>query len=668
MAKNGIKNPDRRPNKILLGRTLFLMVVCGILAFIVLGVKLYNVMVTNHEYYERMAVEQQTRETTVTAKRGTIYDTNGNILAISATAYNVFISPYEIQKYNEDVAVIAKKLSTVLGVDYNTIIERSKKTESWYEVVARKVDVDVADKIREFIDENELKGVHIEETSKRYYPYGDLASNVVGFVGGEGNGLEGVEAGYDEYLKGNDGKIIRLSTASGTDMLFTDYEYYYDAENGGDVELTIDVNIQNILEKNLQQAIADYGVQKGGCAIAMDCKTGAIKGMACNQGYDLNNPWELSESVQAQLDLIEDEDERNAARSEALNEMWRNRAISETYEPGSVFKIITLASALEDGVVDENSSFYCGGQMDVLGRDKPLNCWRHSGHGTLSLKQSVQQSCNCAFVQIGQRIGAERFYDYMAAFGLFDKTGVDLAGETGSIWWPESVFFDKSNLSQLAAASFGQTFTVTPLQVITAVSAVANGGNLVKPYVVSSIKSNTGEPVYEAETTAVRQVVSAETSRICCEMLEANVSESYGTGKNAAVAGYSIGGKTGTSEKIGGRDDEYIVSFCGFAPANNANLVILLLLDTPSSGTGVYISGGSMAAPVVGRMLDESLTYLGFEKQYTDEQKSFVDVMVTDYVGESVSSAKSAIEKTGLNVKVVGEGSKVTAQLPSANY
>lgn len=666
-------NIRQKPNKLNLGRTLFLMIVCGAVAFIVLAARLYKVQIVDHQYYESLALEQQTSETTVSAARGTITDANGNVLAMSATAYNVYISPYEIQKYGESAEFIAENLSQMLGVDKQDILDKSTNTDSWYETVAKKIDADLADKVRQFKSDNDLKGVHVEQASKRYYPYGSLACQVIGFVGTDDYGLSGLESQYDKYLEGTDGSIVRLKSGDGTDILNQNYEYYYDAVDGDNVQTTLDVNIQSIAEKYLQQAIADNDVLNGGCAIVMDVNTGAIKAMASYDNFDLNDYSAVSAAKQAELDKITDKDAYNTALAAAQYEQWRNKALSDTYEPGSVFKIITLATALEENLVNENSTFYCGGSIDVLGRDAddPLNCWKTAGHGTQTLAEAAQHSCNVAFVQIGLLIGAKTSWDYYHRFGLFDETGIDLGGEADSQWWDEATFCDPENESSLAAASFGQTFNVTPLQMITAVSAAANGGYLLKPYVVSSVTDASGNVVLSNERTVVRQVISEETSKRVCSILESVVSAEGGTGKNAYVAGYRIAGKTGTTTKTATEaatgKKEYMVSFCGIAPADDPKYAILVILDNPSQDSGIYISGGGMVAPVVGGMFSEILPYAGIEPTYTEDEKASADVTLPSVVQSGLADAENTLTSLGVETRVIGNGDTVVAQLPAAN-
>ena len=668
------------PNRMMLRRTLFLLSVCGIAAFIVLAAKLYDIQIVHHDEYEAAAIAQQVRETTVSAARGTLYDRNGRILAISAGVDTIYISPAEIERGHEDAEAIAKGLSEILGVDYETILKRAQNTKSWYEVVARKVEPEVSEKVREFKAEGGYSGIKIEADTKRYYPNGSLASHVIGFVGLENKGLGGIEARYDSLLSGKNGYVMRSTTAAGTDMLYSSYEDYVDAEDGQSLSLTIDSTIQYYIEKHLAQAVADYDIQNGAAAICMEVDTGAILSMASLGNFDLNDYQTISAQAEAEIRAAAQSDEEyNELYSLAQQLQWRNKAISDTYEPGSTFKIITLAMALEEGVVSENSSFYCGGSMNVLGRGSPLKCWKYGGHGSQSLTQAVQHSCNVAFVNIGQPVGEEKFYEYAEGFGFIDrtqdtsqqltaKTGIDLGGESGSIWWSEDVFCNPENLSQLAAASFGQTFNITPIQLITAVSACVNGGRLMKPYLVQSVEDSEGNIVSQTEPELVRQVISEETSATVRKILEQVVGDQKeGTGHNAYVAGYRIGGKTGTStkttEEIAG-NKEYIVSFIGFAPADDPEIAILVLLDDPSSESGIYISGGQMAAPVVGKMMADILPYLGYEPEYTDAELENIDRPVPEVAGMSLAEAQRALTESGFKSRIIGEGDTVTDQLP----
>ncbi|MGI5936570.1 MAG: penicillin-binding transpeptidase domain-containing protein [Oscillospiraceae bacterium] len=671
------------PNRMMLRRTLFLLIVCGIVAFIVLAAKLFQIQILQHEKYESLAVEQQVRETVVKANRGTIYDRNMKILAMSASADTIYISPAEIKMYDEDPELIALKLAEILDLNYEDILEKTKKTSSWYVTIATKVEQEVSDKVREFKNEYNLKGVKIEPDTKRYYPYSSLASHVIGFVGVDNYGLAGIEATYDKYLSGVSGRIVRAKNSAGTDMLFTKFEDYYDAQDGNDVVLTIDSTIQYYLEKHLQQAVLDYDVQNGAAGIVMNVKTGEILGMCSLGNFDLNNYQDVSYEVKAILAQTEDKEERIRILRDAQNLQWRNKAISDTYEPGSTFKIITMAMALEEGIVNINDHFYCGGSIPVLGRNDPVNCWRSGGHGSQTLTQAMQHSCNVALVNIGLRVGARTFYKYAEAFGFFDranspdvtptgKTGIDLGGESGSLWWSQNVFYNEQNLSQLAAASFGQTFNITPVQLITAVSAVCNGGYLMKPYVVKEVVDSDGNIVMKNEPTVVRQVISKETSKTMCEILEKVVGDrNEGTGRNAYVAGYRIAGKTGTSQKVAQEAaeniKEYIVSFIGIVPADDPQVAVLMLLDTPSNETGIYISGGQMAAPTVGKIFADVLPYLGIEAVYTEEELTHIDKTVPNLKGLTLEEARAVLKNMNLDMRVIGSGAVVTDQLPHAN-
>lgn len=670
MASKRRSEQTASPNRIMYRRALVLAIVCGVAVFVALAVRLFFIQIVNHEKYETAAVNQQLRQTTIPARRGTIYDRSGNILAMSSAVSNVYISPAEIDQNGEDKTLIADGLSEILGVDRARILEKMEDKSSYYSTVKLKVDDETVEAVRAFKEENELRGVKIEEATRRYYPYSSLASHVIGFVGVDDYGLAGLEYSLDSTLSGIDGRVVRATNAAGTDMLFTDFEDYYDAEDGEDVVLTIDTTVQYYLEKYLTLAAEDYMVQNGACGIVMDVDTGAILAMASIGNFDLNDYLAIDDDAQARVDAAATDEERSELLAAARETQWRNKAVSDTYEPGSTFKIITLAMALEEGTVNEQSDFYCGGSVDVIGRTKPVNCWKDGGHGSETLAEAVMNSCNVAFVQIGQRVGAQTFYEYARAFGFFDRTGIDLPGEANSLWWDEDVFFDEQNRSQLAAASFGQTFTVTPIQMITAISAVANGGYLMKPYLVSDVLDEDGSTVSHTEPTVVRQVISEQTSAICCDILEQVVGSSGGTGKNAYVAGYRIGGKTGTSTKTtleaSTGEKQYIVSFAGIAPADDPEIAVLVLLDTPSNDCGVYISGGQMAAPTVGNIMADVLPYLGVKAEYSEEEAALVDREVPDVTGRALDTAVERAEEAGFTYRIVGDGDVVTRQLPAA--
>lgn len=688
MAVNKKGSSPETPNSMMLRRTLIIALVCGIVAFSVLALRLVKLQIIDHDFYEASAIEGQLRDTKVTAERGTIYDTNMKILAMSASVYNVYISPMEIDKYDIDDKkgvtheFIAEKLSEILGVESSVILEKMGKSKSWYQTIALKVEPEVSDAVRELKNEYDLVGVRLEDASKRYYPYSSLAAQVIGFVGIDDVGRAGLESYYNTELTGTNGRKVRLTNAVGTETLLENYEFYYDSKDGDSYVLTVDSTIQYYLEKHLAQAVQDYQVLNGAAAIAMNVDTGAILGMVSLGNFDLNNYQIVSDEVQAEIDAEPDEETKAQMLSDAQQLQWRNKAISDTYEPGSTFKIVTLAIGLNEGVITPNDHFYCGGSVPVPGRDKPVKCWKTTGHGDQTLVQALQHSCNVAFTNIGMKIGEDAFYKYCEAFGLFEasedkkasltgKTGIDLPGEASSIWWPRSVFCDPENQSQLAAASFGQTFNITPLQLITAVSACCNGGNLMKPYLIKSILDSEGNTVSNTEPTAVRQVISEQTSQTVCEMLEQVVGDpKEGTGKNAYVAGYRIGGKTGTStdttKEASTGQREYIVSFIGVAPMDDPKIAILVLLDNPGT-TKAFASGGQMAAPAVGRMMADILPYMGFEPSYNETEEQTIDRSVPSIKDMSLSEAQAAISKAGFTYRVIGEGNTVTNQLPAAN-
>ena len=670
------------PNRQMLRRTLFLMALCGIGAFLLLLGRLYKLQIADHAYYEQMAIEQQLREAPTSAARGIIYDTKMNPLAVSASVDNVYLSPAEIEMYGEDKELIARKLAEILELDYSDILDKASRTGSWYVTVARKVEKEQADRVRELKNEYGLRGVRLETDTKRYYPNSSLACHLIGFVGTDNYGLEGIEAQYDSALAGSAGRTVRATNAFGTDLLFSQFEEFYPGEDGYDVVTTIDSAIQFYIEKHLKQAVEDYDIQNGAGAIAMDVNTGAVLAMASLDGYDLNNFLEVGDEARAAIDAAPTSEEAQALLSRAQARQWRNKALSDTYEPGSTFKIITLAMALEENAVSLDNSFYCGGNVSVKGRTNPIRCWKTEGHGTQDLTQAVQHSCNVAFVNIGQRVGAETFYKYCEAFGFLNltgdpdenltaTTGIDLAGESGSIWWSENTFYSAKNLSQLAAASFGQTFTITPLQLVAAVSACVNGGYLMQPYVVRQMLNPDGTVAYERQPNTVRQVISEQTSATVRSILEQVVGDpNEGTGRNAAVSGYRIGGKTGTSEKVSLEaktgEKEYIVSFIGFAPADDPQIAVLIFLDTPSNASGIYVSGGQMAAPVVGKIMADILPYLGVAPTVSGDDAENMDVAMPDAVGLPLGEAVQTLTDTGLTYRTIGGGNTVTAQLPTA--
>ena len=662
-------------NRKIFGRTVILMMICGVVIFIPVLYKLWYWQIHRHEEISQRAVAQQTSEHAVTAERGTIFDTQGNTLAISSTAYDVILSPKAIKEkqvaVNAEAAkdsdyqaydvldLISTTLPTLLeGTTEEDIRAKCEDTSSQYQKVASKIDATTEENLRTFISENGLSScIYLTDNSKRYYPYATLAAQVVGFTNANG-GAYGIEAELNDELSGEEGLVVTAKNASGTDLKDF-YQEYYDAENGENVYLTLDATIQQYCEETLADGIEKYDVRNGGFVIAMDCDTGGILGMASSPTYDLNQYSTVIDTVLQQE--IEDEE---LSESEALNEMWRNKAINDSYEPGSTFKAIVLATGLEEGVISEQDTFNCSGSIKIS--DRTIRCSNRSGHGHQTLAAAVGNSCNPAFINIGQRIGAETFYQYLEKFGFQSSTGIDLPGEGSNVIWD----FDGFGITELATASFGQRFTVTPISLITAINAVVNGGYLYTPHVVDHIESEDGEVTYRADTTPVRQVISEETSARCAEILEGVVT-SY-TGKNAYMAGYRIGGKTGTSQTL--VDDEYVVSFMGFAPADDPQIIVLMAFDSPKVAapgsnictTGYYISGGNMAAPMAGTLISQILDYQGFEKEYTSDDLSGATVTMPNVEGKNESEAAELLSERDLSYRKVGNGETVTGQIPAA--
>ena len=687
------QQPDRRGNRTILGRTVFLMVFFGAVIFIPLLVRLYNLQITNHEYYQELAIGQQTRDVAVTANRGTIYDSKGTPLALSSTAYDIIVSPRDLNTVQENYQkkleayqageskeapgpepadeAVAAGLAEILGMDKDTILLRLQKDTSYVRLAA-KVEQDVNEQVMAFKLEYSLSNaLYSTPTSKRYYPHSSLAAQVIGFVNAENEGAYGMEAYYNSVLAGETGRVVTAKNGNGTEML-SRYENYYDATDGNNLNLTIDATIQYYCERALEKGIEMYDVQNGGFAIAMDPKTGAILAWANSPTYDLNNPSTVTDpDTLAELETLkatygEDSDEYKEALGNAQLLQWRNKAINDTYEPGSTFKSMVLAAALEEGVVSESDTFECTGSVVIAG--STIRCSDRKGHGTQTLAKAVANSCNPAFIAIGQRLGAERFYDYLEDFGFLETTGIDMQGEAGSTVWTRDFFTGPYGEASLATASFGQRFNVTPIQLITAASAVINGGHLMQPYVLESITDADGNVLQSTEPTERRQVSSEATSEKCRPILEGVVNG--GTGKNAYQAGYRIGGKTGSSETL--EDDHTIVSFLGFAPADDPQVVILIAFDNPkpvSPGSnytagGYYISGGVMGATRAGELLADILDYMGVEKQYTAEELSGADVLTPSVTGLSLADAQAKAEAAGLTVRTVGDGETVTDQIP----
>ena len=673
----GKNSSQQAVSKPLLFRTLFLLAVCGIVAFVVLAVRLYDIQIVNNSYFTARSLSGQLRQTTLPASRGTIFDSGGRILAMSGSVENVFISPLEMALEEQDIRFVAEGLSYLLGVDIGFVIERASRTASQYQVIKPRVSADEAQRVRQFIRDHNIRGVHFEPAQMRFYPNDALASQVLGFVGTDDVGLDGMEQRFNRELTGVDGRMIRLTNARGSDLMLSGFGDYHPARHGNDITLTINLSIQHYVEKHLAQAVIDYDVQNGAVAIAMDPRTGEILAIANYPTFDPNNFLRLSDSAMESLSGIEDEEEFREAYRNAQFEMWRNRALTDTYEPGSVFKMITFAMGLEENVGRPDTLFSCHGSIGVrlFDGESIRHCHNRWGHGSLTMNEAMYRSCNVASIDIGLRVGARTFYHYIEALGLFDRTGLDNAIEGRSLWWSESAFFDWQNHTQLASASFGQTFRITPIQMITAAAATINGGYLMQPFMVRQVADSDGNLIEVNEPTLVRQVISNETSAAMRTMLEGSVTE--GTGRNAQVRGFRIGGKTGTSENVEqlalrGEDDtsdkDYIVSFLGFAPADDPQIVILVLLDTPSHETGIRITGGTMAAPVVGKMLADILPMsLGIMPVFTEADLPDINLHVPRLSGRDIESAVGVLSASGFSYRVVGSGSVVTGQMPTPN-
>ena len=643
----------RRANRIIQTRTFVLMLVMGIGVFLLVFAKLFELQIVRHEELQNKALNQQTRSTEITASRGTIYDRGGNILAISATAETIFLSPLELAEELADEETtwtadfLVENLSRILDVNPESIYQKMERTYSQYEVVKLRAEEAVANEVRTFLNENGIRGVYLVTDAKRYYPYSTLASHIVGFVGTDNTGLYGLEARFEEELEGQTGLVVTARDNVGNDMLYA-YEKYYGAENGNDLVLTIDTTVQYYLESGLAELVDKFDAAEGATGIVMNVNTGAILGMASYPDYDLND---FSTILDTRLSQAVKSGEVSLASAQLRQ--WRNKALNDTYEPGSTFKILTLAAALEEGVVNMNTTYHCDGYITVSGQR--INCTGH--HYGQTLAETAANSCNPAFITYGMNLGRETFYDYMKAFGLMTGSGVDLDGEATGI------FIAPENFTQLdlACYAFGQNFNVTPVALIAAQAACVNGGYLYAPYVVEQVLDEEGTVLYQHDTTPVRQVVSEETSAQVREILETVVSD--GTGRNGQVSGYRIGGKTGTADK--GQTGEVVVSFVCFAPADDPEIMMLLAVDTPARDTGTYPSGGAMVAPMSGSIMAEILPYLGIDPVYSAEELLGADTNVPNVTDLSLKEAQARLESKGFHSRVVGDGDTVTGQTPA---
>ena len=663
LKNNSKKRAEKGPAQRLRQRTAILILLILVLGFGAAVLRLTYLTTVQSSELQESAVDLQLADTTVSAKRGTIYDANGNVLAESASVWQVVMSPVNFKNDKQRQAA-AKGLSEIFDLEYNDVLDDTKQ-QSHYVVVKRRIESDEREKVLELIDtlkkDYSCSGViQLLDDYKRYYPKNSLASSVIGFTGSDDQGLEGIEYEYDSYLSGTPGRIITAQNARGTDMPFR-YEQNVESEDGNNVYLTIDETIQSICEKYMQKGVEDNNVLNKGVCIAMDVNTGAILAMVTTDGYDLNNPYELSAKDKKKIKSTA-KSKQAEAESAALSNMWRNKAVADTYMPGSVFKMCVASAALEENLVNEKTSFTCTGSISVEG--ETIHCSNISGHGTQNFVEVISNSCNPAFIQIGQMLGAGKFRQYYQGFGFSDKTGIDLPGEAEDSFWKEG----KMGGVDLAVASFGQNFTITPIQMITACAAVSNGGYVVQPHVVSKITDSKGNVIKSVDKKIKRQVISDDTSKKMNEYLE------YNTERQGAAAGYisgyKVAGKTGTTEKRGvtkfesSFSEDYISSFCGYAPADDPQIAMLVFFDTPD-GDAYY--GSQVSSPVFINIMSEVLPYLDIKTSYTDEELGYVDASAGDYTGVSVDEAKTAVEADGFTATVKGNGSTVISQIPTVS-
>lgn len=660
---NSKKRAEKGPAQRLRQRTAILILLILVLGFGAAVLRLTYLTTVQSSELQESAVDLQLADTTVSAKRGTIYDANGNVLAESASVWQVVMSPVNFKNDKQRQAA-AKGLSEIFDLEYNDVLDDTKQ-QSHYVVVKRRIESDEREKVLQLIDtlkkDYSCSGViQLLDDYKRYYPKNSLASSVIGFTGSDDQGLEGIEYEYDSYLSGTPGRIITAQNARGTDMPFR-YEQNVESEDGNNVYLTIDETIQSICEKYMQKGVEDNNVLNKGVCIAMDVNTGAILAMVTTDGYDLNNPYELSAKDKKKIKSTPKKKQAEA-ESAALSNMWRNKAVADTYMPGSVFKMCVASAALEENLVNEKTSFTCTGSISVEG--ETIHCSNISGHGTQNFVEAISNSCNPAFIQIGQMLGASKFRQYYQGFGFSDKTGIDLPGEAEDSFWKEG----KMGGVDLAVASFGQNFTITPIQMITACAAVSNGGYVVQPHVVSKITDSKGNVIKSVDKKIKRQVISDDTSKKMNEYLEYNT-ERQGVAAGY-ISGYKVAGKTGTTEKRGvtkvesSFSEDYISSFCGYAPADDPQIAMLVFFDTPD-GDAYY--GSQVSSPVFINIMSEVLPYLDVKTSYTDEELGYVDASAGDYTGVSVDEAKTAVEADGFTATVKGNGSTVISQIPTVS-
>ena len=639
-----------------------------LVAFVYLLIRILLLQTVGYEKYQNKVLNQLTTESSTLAERGKIYDANGVLLATNVTTYRIFISPRSIAAYSEESGVqydelIARGLSEILDTTYENVMKQTTYTRYLDRTIARQVDQDTAGQVEAFIDENALQNmIFLQAGSTRYYPYNTMACHVLGFTTSDGAGAYGLELQYNQLLAGTNGKYITARDSHGNEMPY-EYQSYIEARDGYSIVTTLDVYVQSVLEEQLATAYIESQGQARACGIVVDVKTGGILGMATYPDFDLNQPQALNADSLAALrssGFAADSEEYLALKQELQLTTWANKAITEAYMPGSTFKIVTASMAYEENLVNPTETFYCPGYYKVNGIT--IHCHKTTGHGSLTFAQGIQQSCNPVLMMMGLRIGLDRFYNYFRSFGYMEKTGIDLPGEGVSI------FYTRDNFKELdlATASFGQNFKITPIQQIMAVATVANGGYLVTPHLLKEVLDSEGNVVKTYETAVRRQVISTATARTLATILEEGVSGNGGA-KNAYVAGYRVAAKTGTSEKVDKKDEsgrEYYVCSCvGFAPADDPQVAVLILVDEPTAG---IIYGSYVAAPYLANVMEAILPYLGVEAVYTDKELANMALTVPTYIGWSASLARSYAQELGFEVEIVGEGTYVRAQSPAA--
>ena len=645
----------------------------GLLVFVGFGlvlVSLFRWQILRGEELRSRAIDQSLQSTSVPAMRGTIYDATGTkILAQSASVWTVVLEPNYLKDDEALRHTISAGLSKILDMDEERIYEKTGES-SYFSYLKWRIETNIRDEINEFLTENEIEnGVRMIPDYKRYYPYGTVASNVLGFTGTDSQGLDGLERYYDQELRGTAGRLVAAKNAIGTDMPF-EYEQYNGAQDGNNLVLTIDETVQSILEKYLAEGIEKFKIKNGGVAIMMNVNTGAVLGLATHPNYDPNDPFTIQdENMLREIETLPEEEQEEATTA-AWYKQWRNKAVSDTYYPGSVFKMVTGAMGLEEGAITEESQFTCTGNMLVEGVKDGISCWKHGGHGTETFREGLYNSCNPWFIHLGDMLGAETFCKYREAFGFTAQTGIDLPGES------DSLYHDVKNMgpAELATEAFGQNFSITPVQMITACAAVANGGYLVKPHVVDRIVDSEGNIVRTADTGYRRQVISEETSKSITSSLQYNAAS--GTANGGYVVGSRVCGKTGTSEKIAKYNEdrskgmEYIASYCGYAPAEAPQYALLVFFDEPDKANNGNLTGGNaIAGPIFSKIMGEVLPYLGIEAKYTDEEYANLDLVSPVLTGLSLKEAYAQLDEMGLSYSVIGwegDGEAVTQQIPES--